>query len=96
MVYTNVVLTVKNESDVPRVRDLLTQQCTLSRAEPGCVRFDVFHSQADRKFFILVEAWESQAALDEHRLAKAYMEVYKPHVLPLVDRTPHPSDLVVV
>lgn len=94
MIYNNVLLTVKNEADVPRVRELLHEQCRLSREEPGCARFDVFHSQVDRKFFMLVEAWDSPAALDAHRLAKAYLEIYKPQVLPLVDRTPHGCDLV--
>ena len=94
MIYNNVLLTVKNESDVPLIRELLTEQCRLSREEPGCVRFEVFQSQADTKFFILVECWESAAALDQHRLAKAYLEIYKPRVLPLVDRTPHACDKV--
>ncbi len=95
MIYNNVLLTVKAESDVPQIRELLTEQCRLSREEPGCVRFEVYQSQTDRKFFVLVEAWESAAALDQHRLAKAYLEIYKPKVLPLVDRTPHPCDLVI-
>lgn len=95
MIYNNVLLTVKNEADVPLIRELLTEQCRLSREEPGCVRFEVYQSQSNRQFFVLVEAWESVAALDQHRLAKAYLEIYKPRVLPLVDRTPHPCDLVI-
>ncbi len=94
MIHNNVLITVKNEADIPLVRELLTEQCRLSREEPGCVKFDVFHSQADRKLFLLVESWSNQATLDQHRLAPAYVEIYKPKVLPLVDRTPHPSDLL--
>ena len=95
MIYNNVLLTVKNESDVPLIRELLTEQCRLSREEPGCARFEVYQSQTDRKFFVLVEQWESPETLDQHRLAKAYVEIYKPKVLPLVDRTPHPCDRVI-
>ena len=94
MIHNNVLVTVKNEADIPLIRELLTEQCRLSRAEPGCVKFDVFHSQADRKLFLLVESWSSPETLDAHRLAPAYVEIYKPKVLPLVDRTPHPCDLL--
>ncbi|MBX3443745.1 MAG: antibiotic biosynthesis monooxygenase [Planctomyces sp.] len=94
MVYVNVVLTVKSDADVPRVRELLSEQARLSRAEPGCLRFEVYHSENDPRTFLLVERWESDAALDVHRTAHAYTTVYHPQVLPLVERTPHRSQLV--
>ena len=58
------------------------------------MRFEVYHSANDPTMFILNEWWESQPALDEHRKAKAYTTVYQPHVIPLVNRTPHPCALV--
>jgi quinol monooxygenase YgiN len=94
MLYTNIVLTVNDEKDVPAIRDLLREQGRLSRAEPGCLRFEVYHSQSDPKVFLLCERWESAEALDVHRTAKAYTEIYKPQVLPKVSRVPHPSQLV--
>lgn len=94
MIYLNVLLTVKDPANVQRVKELLTEQCRLSRQEPGCARFEVYHSQADETRFVLCEHWESQAALDAHRKARAYTTVYAPHVIPLVDRQPHPSTLV--
>ena len=94
MIYVNVLLTVKDESDVRTVRELLAQQSTLSREEPGCARFEVYHSQSDARLFMLVERWETEADLERHREAKAFLEIYVPKVLPLVDRVPHPSELV--
>lgn len=94
MLCLNILLTVKNVADVPRVRELLAEAGRLSRQEPGCQRFEVYHSQASETLFMLCERWESPAALDAHRLARAYNEIYKPQVLPLVDRVPHPSALV--
>lgn len=94
MIYSNVLLTVKNEGDIDKVRELLVQQGTLSKQEPGCARFEVYHSKNQPTLFMLVERWESQEHLDRHREAKAYLEIYQPQVLPLVDRVPHPSDLV--
>lgn len=94
MVCLNIILTVKDAADVTRVGHLLAEQGRLSRAEPGCLRFEVYHSQADTRVFMLNERWESQAALDRHREGQAYTTIYQPRVLPLVDRVPHPSDLV--
>lgn len=94
MIHLNVILTVKNEADIPEVKSLLGEQGRLSRAEPGCVRFEAYHSKTDPKIFILNEVWESQPHLDEHRKAHAYTTVYQPKVLPKVDRVPHPVELL--
>jgi quinol monooxygenase YgiN len=94
MIYSNVLLTVKKEDDVEKVQELLVQQGTLSKQEPGCARFEVYHSKNEPTFFMLIERWETQEHLDRHREAKAYLEIYQPLVLPLVDRVPNPSDLV--
>ena len=95
MITLNILLTVKNESDIPHVRDLLIQQATLSRQEPGCLRFEVYQSQNSRSLFILNEHWDTPASIDAHRKAAAYTTIYAPQVLPLVDRVAHPSDLVI-
>jgi quinol monooxygenase YgiN len=94
MIYANVLLTVNDEKDVPAIRDHLREQGRLSRMEPGCLRFEVYHSQSDPKVFLLIERWESAGALDVHRTAKAYTQIYQPRVLPKVTRAPHPSQLV--
>lgn len=94
MIYNNVVLTVNDAAHVAQVRALLAELAERSRAEPGCVRFDVFQGQSESRWFLLVERWESQAALDQHRLASAFRDLYQPKVLPLVQRTPYACDLV--
>lgn len=94
MIHLNILLTVKNETEVAQVRGLLAEQGRLSRAEPGCQRFEVYQSNNDSRTFFLNEWWIDQAALDEHRQARAYTTIYQPQVLPLVDRVPHPSTLV--
>ncbi len=94
MIHVNVILTVRDESDIDRVKGLLGEQARLSQEEPGCERFEVYHSQSDRRVFLLNEWWSDQDALDVHRTAKAYTEIYQPQVLPLVDRVPHPADRI--
>ena len=94
MICLNVILQVKDAADVEKVRTLLAEQRRLSLEQPGCLRFEVYHSQNDATVFILNEQWESQAAVEAHRKAHAYTTVYAPQVLPLVNRTPHPATLV--
>ena len=90
----NVWITVKDPSHVETVRGLLTELGRLSRAEPGCIRYEVCHSQADATRFLLCERWESQAAWEHHRTLKGFTEIYQPQVLPLVNREPHISTLL--
>jgi quinol monooxygenase YgiN len=94
MFYLNVLLTVKDGKDVETVKSLLIEQGKLSRAEPGCARFEVYHSTADETKFVLNEHWESQAAIDGHRQGHAYTQIYQPKVLPLVTREGHPCQLL--
>ncbi|MCX7388110.1 MAG: putative quinol monooxygenase [Planctomycetales bacterium] len=89
MIDITVVLCAKDINSVPQLRELLAMQMNLSRQEPGCVRFEAFESKTVLGTFILIEQWESQAALDTHRTAKGFTTVYAPQVLPLVDRVAH-------
>ena len=94
MIYNNVILSVKVAADVAVVAALLAEQGKLSRAESGCERFEVYHSETDACVFILIEQWMTLADLDAHRLAPGFTQIYQPKVLPLVERTPHLCKLV--
>ena len=94
MVYNNVLLKVKDIQDISLVGDLLREQARRSSEELGCIRFEVYHSKSDRHQFILVEQWSNQEDLERHKTAKAFTELYLPKVIPLVDRSPHLSDLI--
>ncbi|MEX0978625.1 MAG: putative quinol monooxygenase [Pirellulales bacterium] len=94
MMYLNVLLTVKDRKDVATVKGLLVEAAKHSRSEPGCARFEVYHSTADEAVFVLNEHWESQQAIDGHRQGHAYTQIYQPKVIPLVTRVGHPSNLL--
>ncbi len=94
MIFTNVILTVKDSTDIATVRTLLAEQRRRSLEEPGCERFEVYQSEAQEELFILVERWASAEHLEAHRQAPAFVELYLPKVIPLVERTPHPCQLV--
>lgn len=90
----NVWLTVKDPADIPVVRDLLAEATRWTRQEPGCLRFEVYHSQADNTRFLLHEQWGQQSDWETHRTGKAFSEIYAPQVLPRVIREPHISTLI--
>lgn len=94
MIHLNVVLTVRDAADIPFVRSTMTELGRLALKDAGCVRFEVYHSQSDRRVFFLNEIWENQASLDAHRTTQAFTETYMKTVVPKLDRTPHPCDLL--
>ncbi len=89
MIDITVILTAKSISSMTELRKLLRQHAELSLQEPGCLRFEVYESTSVEGTFVLIERWESQAALDVHRTAVGFVTIYAPLVLPLVDRVPH-------
>lgn len=66
----------------------------LSLAEPGCVRYEVYHSEADPTRFLLCEHWADKTAWEKHRTGQAFVEIYGPKVIPLVVREPHISQMI--
>jgi quinol monooxygenase YgiN len=49
-----------------QLHDLLESLLTPTRAEAGCVMYNLWRSRADPRRFTLVEAWASDGALDRH------------------------------
>ena len=95
MSHNNVILRAKRSEDIGEITNLLTLQAKVSLTEEGCERFEVYQSENDAQTFILVEWWATQEDLDRHKAAKQFVEVYKPKVIPLVERFPHPSKRLV-
>ena len=94
MVYNNVILNLKNINDAKKVGSMLATLAELSREEPGCDRFEVYHSQSDAQIFMLVERWITQEHLDKHKKADSFAVFYMHNVIPLVNRVPHPCTLI--
>ena len=90
----NVILTVKDPADVPKVRELLTECGRLSRQESGCDSYEVCHSTSDPQVFMLCERWATEADWQEPRRPPANRETYQPPAIQLAGRVAHPSDLL--
>lgn len=93
-IYLNVMLTVCDPAHIGTVEARLRTMAARSSAEAGCERFEIYHSQADARVFLLVETWSDVGALEAHRAGEAFTGFYVPEVLPYVERQPHPSDRI--
>ena len=55
------------------VRSTIEAVIAPTRAEPGCINYDLHQSSDDPSIFMLYENWVSKKALDEH-LAMPYLK----------------------
>jgi quinol monooxygenase YgiN len=65
MLVNAVIYTVAPDK-AEEAQTLLRSLRDASRAEPGCITFDVARSVDDPNAFVLFEEWSDQAALDVH------------------------------
>ncbi|AAQ57955.1 putative quinol monooxygenase [Chromobacterium violaceum] len=86
-----VTLEAKTEADVPAIAAALARMRPRCLAEPGCLLWEAYHSEADPKVFVLVEHWQSRAHWEAHGKLDAIQTIYLPEVLPRARRAAHPS-----
>ena len=63
-----VVKITARPNAVTAMRDVVLALAQASREEAGCLRYDVLQNAVESHVFVLVEEWESAAALDAHNL----------------------------
>lgn len=59
-------ITAKN-GQAEMVRENLKDLVNTTRAEPGCVRYDLYQNPSTPERFMFHEVWESSAALENHK-----------------------------
>jgi len=70
----HVVARVSAKPDsAAQVAAILSRLIVPSRQEPGCLRYELFHNQANPAEMVFVEEWADDAALDTH-LATAHLQ----------------------
>jgi quinol monooxygenase YgiN len=72
---------------VDEVREILKSLIGPTRAESGCITYELLQNNADPAEFTFVEEWESDAALDAH-LATAHIQTGLEKVTPLLAGPP--------
>ncbi len=58
---------------VERVKAILVDLVMPTRAEKGCIQYDLLQNQSDDTEFTFVEIWQTRADLDAH-LASTHLE----------------------
>ncbi|WP_434631824.1 putative quinol monooxygenase [Chromobacterium sp. CV08] len=86
-----VTLEVSAAEDIAQVAAALARMRPLCLAEPGCLLWEAYHSEADPRQFVLVEHWESRAHWEAHGKLDAIQTIYLPEVMPRAKRAGHPS-----
>ena len=64
-------LLCRSLEEADRVSELLPEHIRLTRAEAGCLRFEVFRSQSDPVRFAVREVFRDRAAFEAHQARAA-------------------------
>ncbi len=75
---TKKVTFVAKEGHAQQLKTLLEGMVLPSRAERGCLKYNIYQLESDQNRFIVIEAWEDEAALEGHKHSKHYLH-YKSH-----------------
>ena len=85
MTITKSVTFIAKEGSVMKMKELLTAMVVPSKAEKGCLFYEIFQYENDRKRFMAVETWENEAALNGHK-ASSHYAVYKSSYEPYCEK----------
>ena len=76
MTITKRVTFIAKEGSEAKMKELLSAMVIPSKAEDGCVFYDIFVYGDNPRKFMAVESWQDEAALDGHK-ASTHYAVYK-------------------
>ena len=75
-----IALLTSKDDAVATLQMELKKLAAASRAEDGCLQYDLNHCLEPNNQFAIVELWESQEASEKHRLTPHYK--YFIHIAP--------------
>lgn len=81
---TKRVTFIAKEGSEAKMKELLTAMVEPSKREDGCVFYDIFQYEDNKRKFMAVESWRDETALDGHK-ASAHYAVYKSSYEPFCD-----------
>ena len=84
MTITKSVTFIAKEGSEEKMKELLSAMVVPSQAEDGCLFYEIFQYENDKKRFMAVETWRDEAALDGHKASshyKVYKSSYEPYCI---------------
>jgi len=82
---TKRVTFIAKEGSEVKMKELLSAMVRPSKAEEGCIFYEIFQYENNHRKFMAVETWENEAALDGHK-ASAHYAVYKSSYEPYCEK----------
>jgi len=76
MTITKRVTFIAKEGFEEKMKELLIAMVAPSKIEDGCIFYDVFAYENNKRKFMVVESWRDNEALDGHKTS-AHYSVYK-------------------
>jgi len=76
MTITKKVTFIAKQDGVETMKELLSAMVVPSKAEDGCVFYEIFQCKDRPEKFFAVETWRDEAALDGHKASEHY-KIYK-------------------
>jgi len=85
MIITKRVTFIAKEGSENKIKKLLSAMVIPSQAEDGCIFYEIFQYEDNRRKFMAVETWRDETALDGHK-ASAHYKIYKTSYEPYCDK----------
>ena len=85
MTITKRVTFIAKEGNEGKMKELLSAMVVPSKAEDGCLFYEIFQYENNRRKFMAVETWRDESALDGHK-ASAHYKVYKSSYEPFCEK----------
>lgn len=85
MTITKRVTFIAKEGSEAKMKELLTAMVVPSKAEEGCIFYDIFAYENNPRKFMAVESWRDEAALEGHKTSEHYA-IYKSSYEPYCDK----------
>jgi len=82
---TKRVTFIAKEGCEEKMKELLSAMVAPSKAELGCVFYEIFQYENNKRKFMAVETWEDEEALNGHKASKHYA-VYKSSYEPYCEK----------
>ena len=76
MTITKRVTFIAKEGAEEKMKELLSAMVKPSKAEDGCLFYEIVQYENNRRKFMAIETWRDEKALDGHK-ASAHYKVYK-------------------
>ncbi len=84
MTITKRVTFIAKDGCEAKMKELLSAMVIPSKAEDGCLFYEIFQYENNPKKFMAVETWRDEAALDGHK-ASSHYKIYKTSYEPFCD-----------